>query len=131
MTLFKILNLLVLHRPTKARRVFIRYSPPSDWLKVNTDGQLLEARVLLVVLMSFVHAETSSNTTLLFSLAFALLSRLSWLLLSTRLSMPCLFVGGSCGWRATELLVGSALFTLPSDPLEVMLCIREVSGSSC
>ena len=65
--------------------------------------QLLEARVLLVVLVSFVHAEASSRAILLFLLAFVLLSRLSELLTFTRLSMPNFLVGGGCGWRATQL----------------------------
>ena len=67
-------------------------------------GQLLEVQVLLVVLASFVHAEASSMAALFFfSLVAALVSRLSCLLLSTRLSMPDLLVGGSCGWRVTQL----------------------------
>jgi len=71
---------------------------PSGRLRVNTGGgQLLEDRFLLVVLTSFVHAEASSRAALLFPLGFALLSRLNWLLLSMRLSVPGLLVGGDYG----------------------------------
>ena len=77
------------------RWMAIRLRPHTFWrsfsalsfrvgLRLTRMGQLLEARVLLVMLTSFVHAEASSKATLLFSLSFGLLSRLSWLLMSTR-----------------------------------------------
>ena len=64
-------------------------------------GQLLKARLLLDVLTSFVYAKASSKAALLLPLAFVLLSRLNWLLLSMRLSMHGLLVGGDCDCRAT------------------------------
>ena len=80
-------------------------------------GQLLEARVLLVVLVSFVHVEALSKAALLFPLVFTLLSRMSWLILSTELSMSGLLAEGYCDWRVTQLTWWLCFVRAPVGPL--------------
>ena len=66
-------------------------------------SQMYHQNQVPTILASFVHVEASLRTALLFSLAFTFLSRVSWLMLSTQLSMLNILVGGGYGWKATQL----------------------------
>ena len=92
-------------RTTKALCILeIIWCPPlPGWLKVNMDGAAFGGPSLAGCAGVFRTCRNFINVALLFPLAFALISRLSWLLLSTRLSMSDLLIEGNYGWRATQL----------------------------